>query len=120
MNVTLPAVVSNALLRKLRTQFAYYKRSGSSAHVEQLRAQMLEASFPVQLKLPPVPFRTADLMDLQLGQILPFPHPVSEPGLLCVADEGMFLAYPVACGQQRGGQVQKQLSILPASRKAVP
>jgi flagellar motor switch protein FliM len=120
LNLTLPAVVSNALLRKLSFQFAYYKRASSPAHMSQIRTQMLDGSFPVQLRLPPTPIRVADLTALQLGQILPLGHPPDQPAVLTVADEEMFLAYPVACGLLRGGQIQKRTSILPASRKAVP
>jgi flagellar motor switch protein FliM len=85
MNITLPAVVSNTILRKLRTQFATYRRAASSAHMDQLRTQMLDASFPVHLRLPSFPLQVARLASLQLGQILPFPHPVNQPVLLCVA-----------------------------------
>lgn len=119
MNITFPAVASNALLRKLRSQFTYYKRAGSTAHTEQLRTQMLDAIFPVLLRLPYAPVRVADLTALQPGQILPFPHPVNEPGVLCVESEEMFMAYPVARGQNRGGHIQKRNSILPAARQAV-
>ena len=120
MNITLPAVVSNTILRKLTTQFAAYRRVASSANMDQLRTQMLDGSFAVHLRLPSSPLRVAQLTSLQLGEILPFPHPVNEPAVLSVAEEEMFLAFPVACGHFRGGQVHKRLSILPASRKAVP
>jgi flagellar motor switch protein FliM len=120
LNITLPAVVSNTLLRKLRAQFAYYKRASSSVHMNQLRAQMLDGSFSVNLRLPPSAVRVADLTGLQLGQILPLSHPLDQPAVLRVANEEMFLAYPVRCGYSRGGQVQSRISIPPESRKALP
>jgi flagellar motor switch protein FliM len=57
---------------------------------------------------------------LEVGQVLPFHHPLDQPAVLRVTDEEMFSAYPVAAGRMRGGQIQQRNSILPASRKALP
>lgn len=119
LNITIPAVVSNSLLRKLSTQFAYSKREGSPALINQLRVQMLDAKFPVDLRLPPTPVRVGELTTLQLGQVLPLNHPLDRPAFLCVGEEQMFLAYPAACGHSRGGQIQQRVPTLPGSRKAV-
>jgi flagellar motor switch protein FliM len=118
LNVTLPAVASNALFRKLTAQSSYYKHVSSSAHMDQVRAQMLDGEFSVDLRLHPVPVSVRDLTELQLGQVLPLNHPVDEPAALLVAGKEMFLAYPVACGPSRGVQILNRKSILPASRKA--
>ncbi|MBZ5698053.1 MAG: FliM/FliN family flagellar motor switch protein [Acidobacteriia bacterium] len=118
LNVTLPAVASNALFRKLTAQSSYYKHASSSAHLSQLRTQMLDGEFLVDLRLPPVPVRVRDLTELQPGQVLPLRLPVDQPVNLLVAGKEMFLAYPVACGNSRGGQILHRNSILPASRKA--
>ena len=120
LNITLPTVLSNAILRKLRTQFSYSKRSNLSVHMNQLRAQMLDGSFPIDLRLPSTPVRVDLLTALRPGQVLPLAHPLDQPASLRVSEEEMFLAYPVACGHLRGGQIQKRISILPDSRKAVP
>jgi flagellar motor switch protein FliM len=118
LNLTLPAVASNALFRKLTAQSSYYKHMSSSAHMDQVRAQMLEGEFPVDLRLPPIPVSVRDLTGLQLGQVLPLDHPVDQPAVLLVAGKEMFLAYPVACGSSRGVQILNRKSILPPSRKA--
>ena len=120
LNITLPSVVSNTLLRKLRAQFAYYKRASSSAHMNQLREQMLDANFPTALKLLPSPVRVSELTELQAGQVLQLSRPLDQPAVLSVASEEMFRAYPVRCGYFRGGQVHERVSISPTSRKAVP
>lgn len=120
LNITLPSVVSNTLLRKLRAQFAYYKRAGSSAHMNQLRAQMLDASFPIVLKLLPSPVLVSDLTELEVGQVLPLSRPVDQPAVVTVANEEMFRAFPVRCGYFRGAQVNERISLSPSSRKAIP
>ena len=118
LNMTLPAVASNALFRKLTAQFSYFKHVNSAADMNQLRERLLEGEFPVDLRLPPVPIHVRDLTDLQVGEVLPLHHPVDQPAVLLVAGKEMFLAYPVACGAMRGGQILQRNSIVPATGKA--
>jgi flagellar motor switch protein FliM len=118
LNITLPAVASNALFRKLTAQSSYYKRVTSVAHENQLRERLLDGEFPVELRLPPIPIQVRELTDLQAGEVLPLRHSVDKPAVLLVAGKEMFLAYPVACGQMRGGQILQRNSILPDSGKA--
>jgi flagellar motor switch protein FliM len=120
VNVTLPAVASNALFRKLDAQSSYFKRVSTSAQTDQVRRRMLDGEFSVDLRLRPVPVRLRDLTELRPGQVLPLNHPVDEPAVLLIAGREMFLAYPVACGPSRGVQILNRKSILPASRKAAP
>jgi len=119
LNITLPAVVSNSLLRKLSAQFAYYKRAGSSAHTQQLREQMLDANFQTLLRLAPSPVPVSELSALAVGDVLPLARPLEQPCVLSVADEEMFLAYPVRSGVSRGARIHERLSISPATRGAV-
>jgi flagellar motor switch protein FliM len=118
LNVTLPAVASNALLRKLTAQSAYSRRGSSAAQVQQIQRHLLDASFGVDLRLPPVPVRVRDLTDLQVGHVLRLHQPVEQPAILYIAEKEMFAVYPVACGLLRGAQVLHRNSIIPVSRKA--
>jgi flagellar motor switch protein FliM len=118
LNVTLPAVASNALLRKLSGQGMYSKRANSTAHTRQIRQHLLEGSLPVELRLPPNIVRIADLTDLKVGQILPLKQPVAQPAVLYIAEKEMFSGYPVACGLVRGAQVLRRNSIVPVTNKA--
>ena len=118
LNITLPAVASNALFRKLTAQSSYYKHVTSAAHVNQLRERMLDGECPVELRLPPIPIQVRELTDLQPGEVLPLHRSVDQPAVLLVAGKEMFLAYPVACGQMRGGQILQRNSIAPDSGKA--
>jgi flagellar motor switch protein FliM len=117
LNVTLPAVVSNALLRNLTAQTAYSKRGNSPAQVQQLRQHLLDGSFEVELRLPSVPVSVRDLSDLEVGQVLSLHLPVEQSAILHVAGKEMFAVYPVACGLVRGAQILHRNSIVPASRK---
>jgi flagellar motor switch protein FliM len=117
LNVTLPAVASNALLRKLIAQTAYSRRGGSAAHVFQIQRLLLEAGFDVELRLPPIPVSVRDLSDLRLGEVLPLYQPVEQPATLYVAEKDMFAVYPVACGYSRGAQILHRNSIIPVSRR---
>jgi len=117
LNVTLPAVASNALLRKLTAQSTSYRRGTSAAHSNQLRAQLLDAEFPVELRLPSVAISVGELTDLEVQHVLPLRQPVDQPGILSVAEQQMFAAYPVACGRSRGGQILHRNSIRPVTSK---
>lgn len=119
LNVTLPAVASNALFRKLTQQSSYYKHVNSPLQTNQLRERMLDSEFATDFRLPTVHIRVRDLTELQPGQILPLPHPVEKPATLLVAGKEMFLAFPVACGNFRGAQILQRNSIIPDSLKAI-
>lgn len=118
LNVTLPAVASNALLRKLTIQPAYSRRGRSASHAQQIQRRLLEGGYDVELRLPPVPVNVRGLTALEAGQVLPLHQPVEQPAVLYVAEKEMFAVYPVACGLLRGGQILNRNSIVPASRKA--
>jgi flagellar motor switch protein FliM len=118
LNVTLPAVASNALLRKLRAQSAYSKRGRSASNIQQIQRRLLDGAYDVELRLPPSQVSVRDLTELEVGQVLPLPQPVEQPAILYVAGTDMFSVYPVACGLVRGAQILNRNSIVPASRKA--
>jgi flagellar motor switch protein FliM len=118
LNISLPAVASNALFRKLTAQSAYYKHVTSMVHVNQIRERMLDGKFAVELRLPSTPIFVRDLTDLQTGEVLLLHHPVEKPAVLLVTGKEMFLAYPVACGNMRGSEIAQRNSIIPDLDKA--
>jgi flagellar motor switch protein FliM len=119
LNVTLPAVASNALLRKLTAQSTSYRRGSSVAHSNQLRTQLLDAAFPVELRLPAVAVSVSDLTELEVQHVLPLRQPVDQPGIFLIGEKEMFAAYPVACGRLRGAQILQRNSIRPVTSKVV-
>jgi flagellar motor switch protein FliM len=118
LNVTLPAVASNAILRKLSMQSAYSKRGRSASHAHQIQGRLLDGGYAVELRLPPAAVSVRDLTELKVGQVLALQQSVEQPAVLYVAEKDMFAVYPVACGLVRGAQILNRNSIIPASRKA--
>jgi flagellar motor switch protein FliM len=118
LNVTLPAVASNAVLRKLSAQSIYSKRGSSVGQIQQIQRHLLDGIYDLDLRLPPIPVSVRDLTDLQAEQVLRLHQPVEQPAILYVAEKEMFSVYPVACGLLRGAQILNRNSIAPVSRKA--
>jgi flagellar motor switch protein FliM len=118
LNVTLPAVASNALLRKLTAQTAYTKRGGSAMHIQSLRRLLLDAKFDVELLLPPSPVSVRELTELEVGEVLPLTQSVEQPATFNVAGKEMYSVYPVACGFSRGAQIAHRNSIVPVSKRS--
>jgi flagellar motor switch protein FliM len=117
LNLAFPAVVSNALLRKLATQWTHSKATSSSPGTrERLRERLLDAHFPVELNLPPSPVRIEELLKLKPGSVLQLKHRVADPVRLAVSGKNMFLASPVSCGTQRGAQV---VAIVPLAQNTL-
>jgi len=120
LNLTLPAVASNALLRKLTAQSSYFRRGSSSMHADRIRRRLADGEFQAELRLPTIPVSVRELTDLKVGHVLPLCQPVEHPAVLFVAGKEMFSAYPVACGVVRGAQILQRNSIVPVTRKAEP
>jgi len=117
LNVTLPAVASNALLRKLTAQTVYSKRGGSDKHVNQIRRHLLDGKYELDLRLPTVAVTVRELTDLEPGHVLRLHQAMEIPATLYVAEKEMFTAFPVACGLERGAQVVRRNSIIPPDDK---
>jgi flagellar motor switch protein FliM len=112
LNLAFPAVVSNALLRKLSVQWSYFERTASRQNELRLRDHLLDSSFEVDLSLPPNRVPVRELLNLEPGSVLMLQQRISDPIYLSVAGKQMFQAQPVRCGPKRGAQVQKVLSIV--------
>lgn len=118
LNVTLPAVASNAVLRKLTAQTVYSKRGSSAKHVNQIKRHLLDGIYDLDLRLPPALVTVRELTGLEAGDVLRLHQPVEQPATLYAAEKEMFAVYPVACGLARGAQILQRNSIIPATGKA--
>lgn len=116
LNLAFPAVISNALLRRLSKQWSYRKRRNSEQTRAQLRVKLLECPFGAQLLLPATPVTVRELLQLQPGSILMLRHRAQAPGLLEIAGKDLFTAYPVRSGAVRGAQVEGRLSLAATQR----
>ncbi|HEX4074103.1 MAG TPA: FliM/FliN family flagellar motor switch protein [Candidatus Acidoferrales bacterium] len=117
LSVAFPAVVSNALLRKLATQWSQTKVSSASNNSDRLRERLQGTSFPVELSLPETPVRMQELLGIEPGKIIVLRHRVTEPIRLAVSGKDMFHALPVSCGRQRGAQVTGTIPLATDVRK---
>jgi flagellar motor switch protein FliM len=106
LNLTFPAVVSNALLRKLSLQWSYSEHQTSSENENRLRERLLDSKFPLDLSLPPCPVSVREIVDLEPGSVLVLPHSTREPIHLRVAGRDAFCAYPVRQGAMRAALIQ--------------
>jgi flagellar motor switch protein FliM len=105
-----PAVVANALLRKLSVQWSFSGRTPSRESRRRVRDRLLESRFDVQLSLPASALHVRDLLSLEPGRILTLPKRAQEPVHLNVAGKPLFLAYPVRHGTQKGARIERRSS----------
>jgi len=115
LSVAFPAVVSNALLRKLAVQWSQTKPVTASGHSERLRERLQGTRFQVELSLPETSVRVQELLAIEPGKVIVLKHRVAEPIRLAVSGKNMFLATPVSCGRQRGAQVA---GVIPLAARA--
>jgi flagellar motor switch protein FliM len=115
--IVLPAVIANALLRRLCAQTSFTKRIPSRESRRRVRERLLDSRFQANLSLPLSPIPIRKLVDLEPGQILQLPKNAREPIHFNIADQPMFLAYPVRQGPRRSARIEKRLAIAAAAAK---
>jgi flagellar motor switch protein FliM len=106
MNLCLPAVVLNAILRRLISEGDRPKRRSREAQAR-IRELMGEAKVGAVLQLPAMRLRGSELAALEPGTILRLPlakHSVSE---LRVGGLQYGRAHPVRTGEHRGAQLEE-------------
>ncbi|HTT34014.1 MAG TPA: FliM/FliN family flagellar motor switch protein [Methylomirabilota bacterium] len=119
ISLAFPAVVANALLRKLSVQWSFSTRIPSRDSRRRIRERLLGSQFDVQLSLPGSPLPIRDLLSLKAGSVLMLPKRAQEPVHMTVAGLPMFLAYPVRQGTQKGARVERRLSLTdPATKES--
>jgi len=106
-----PAVVANALLRRLSAQWSYSERIPSRDSRRRMREHLLDSRFVADLSLPNSPLTIRQLIDLEPGHVLTLPRRTREPIHLNIAGRPMFLAYPVRHGNNRGARVEGRISL---------
>jgi flagellar motor switch protein FliM len=105
LNLAIPAVVSNALLRKISADFSYQRRRGSAEARLQIQKKLLDCLFPVELSMPDLQVPLQSLSELVPGCLLPFSRSASAPAIMLVEDVRLCLATPVRVGAHRAARV---------------
>src|SRR5947208_9913061 len=105
LNLAVPAVVSNALLRKISADLSYQRPRGPIEARRTLEKRLLEASFDVELSTPHLPLLLQDLAALTPGTVLSFPRSPFAPAAMVVDGVRLCTAMPVRVNARRGARV---------------
>ena len=106
MNLCLPAVVLNAILRRLISEGDRPKRRSKEAHAR-IRELMGEAKVGVALQFPMMRLRGSELATLAPGTVLRLPLAKHSASELRVGGLRFGRAHPVRTGEHRGGQLEE-------------
>jgi len=106
MNLCLPAVVLNAILRRLISEGDRPKRRSKEAHAR-IRELMGEVKVGAALQFPVMRLRGSELTALELGTVLRLPLPRHSASELRVGGLQFGRAHPVRTGEHRGAQLEE-------------
>jgi flagellar motor switch protein FliM len=116
LSLAVPAVVANAILRKLSSQ-NFLERIPSRDARAKIRERVLDSHFEASLTLPNSPLTVRALLALEAGSVLMLPKRADASIHLNIADKSMFLAYPVRHGTNKGARIDRRISIAEKSVK---
>src|SRR5580692_4921104 len=105
MNLCLPAVVLNAILRRLISEGDRPKRRSKEAHAR-VRELMGEVKVDTVLQFPVMRLRGSELVSLEPGMILRLPMPKHSTSELRIGGLQFGRAHPVRTGEHRGAQLE--------------
>ncbi len=105
LNLCLPAVVLNAMLRRLIAVGDHPKRRSKEAQIR-MRELMGETRVGAALQFPVMRLRGKDLAELEPGRILRLPLAKHSAAELRIGGKRFGSAYPVRTGEHRGAQLE--------------
>ena len=110
LNLTLPASVSNALLRKISDNWSHRRPRGATDSRPRLMRRLLDCPFSAELAAGGVRVAVSALAALAPGQVLQFSRSATEPASLRIAGLEMFRALPARCGEVRAARVLERVA----------
>ena len=119
LNLLFPAVVSNALLRKMAAVWVRAKRRVQPAPGQQMRQRLLECPFRLELGMKIASVPLTELMHLTPGKLLALRCPVERPASLRVGDCELFRAAAARLGSSRVAHILERARPAP-ERRPVP
>jgi flagellar motor switch protein FliM len=111
LNMAFPAVVANALLRKMSVQWSFFERIPSREIRRRVRECILDSHFEAQLSLPPSRLTVRELLSIEPGRVLLLPKRAHESIHLSIAGKPMFFASAVRHGTQKGARIDRRIPI---------
>ena len=104
LSVVVPAVVSNALLRKLASGWTHARPMRSEA-ADRLRSRLLECPFRVELGVSRIAVTLRELLELTPGTLLALRSRIDQPASVLVGEERIFSALVARRGRFRAAQI---------------
>jgi len=104
LTLAVPALVSNALLRKISADVYHRPHSPDEARA-QIQQRLLDCLFPVELATPNLNVLIEDLSRLAPGDLLALPRNANAPACMEVEDVPLCSAAPVRVGARRAARV---------------
>jgi flagellar motor switch protein FliM len=108
LNLCLPAVVLNAILRRLISEGDRPRRRSKEAQIR-MRELMGETKAGTLLQFPPMRLRASEVAALAPGAVLRLPLPKTAVAELRVAGLYFGQAHPVRAGEHRGAQLEGEM-----------
>jgi len=105
LNLVVPALVSNALLRKISASYTATRQRAQPGSEQRLRSLLLACRFRVELGLTNARVSLTDLMNISPGALLGLRRAVNCPAALIVGQEEMFSASVARHGARRATQL---------------
>jgi flagellar motor switch protein FliM len=105
MNLAVPAVVSNALLRKIADDSNYQRPRNHMGSRRQIENKLLDCPFQVELSAPDLEVSLQTLAEMVPGTILSFPRLASVPATLLVESIRLATAMPARLDDRRAARV---------------
>ncbi len=105
LNVAVPALVSNALLRKISADSSYQRPHSPVESRLQIQKRLMDCLFSVELALPGLEVPLEHLSRVAPGDLLSFGRSVSAPAVLAVEEVTVCSAAPVRVNSRRAARV---------------
>jgi flagellar motor switch protein FliM len=115
LNLAIPAVVSNAVLRKISADFSYQRRRTPIETRRQIQQKLINCFFPVELAMPGLQVPVQSLTELAPGDLIAFPRNASAPAVMMVDDVRLCSATPVRVNARRAARVLSLDTPLPTA-----
>jgi flagellar motor switch protein FliM len=105
LNLAVPAVASNALLRKILVDYSYRRPRTVAEARHQIQRKLQRCAFPVELSVAGLQIPARALVDLKPGTLLRFALNVGSPATLLVEEIPLATALPARVNSRRAAQV---------------
>lgn len=116
LNLAIPAVVSNALLRKISADSSYQRPRSPVAARRQIEKKLLNCLFPVELSMAGLQVPLPELSNLVRGDLLQFSRNADAAAEMMVGDVCLCSASPVRVAKQRAARVLSIESQVPSAK----